>query len=228
MRTPPMEAFPMFRSAAQTAVVALLYLRDGELTVSELAAQAGVSRVAVSKMLPALERSGILVSSSRGSSKLLRANVDAPFYSPLRSLLAITVGPPAVLADAFGQVPNIDEIWIFGSWAARASDETGRLPADVDVLVVGQPARGDVFDAARTASRALAREVNPLIVSAADWAEQSDPFLASIARGPLLSVKHEGIDDGHRLARPTGDRTDDGEWATALLPARARAKRDAS
>jgi predicted nucleotidyltransferase len=41
-----------------------------------------------------------------------------------------------MLAHAFGDNPAIDEVFIFGSWAARCRGEQGPPPNDVDVAVV--------------------------------------------------------------------------------------------
>jgi len=59
---------------------------------------------------------------------------------------------------------------------------------DVDVLVIGEPGRDAVDDAARRAPDRLGREVNITIRSARWWKFGADGFRAEISRRPLISV----------------------------------------
>jgi predicted nucleotidyltransferase len=56
----------------------------------------------------------------------------------LRQLLAYAGGVIPMLTSAFGDNPAIDEVFIFGSWAARYNGESGPPPNDVDVAVVSE------------------------------------------------------------------------------------------
>jgi hypothetical protein len=46
--------------------------------------------------------------------------------------------------------------------------EPGRDPADIDLLVVGNPDRGDLYHATQEAARRLNRPVNPVVDGPAD------------------------------------------------------------
>ena len=84
---------------------------------------------------------------------------------------------------------GIEEIAIFGSWAARYLGEVGAVPDDVDVLVVGVPDRDDVFEASERASRRLRREVNATIVSPPRWASGDEPFLRQVRSRPRVCLR---------------------------------------
>jgi hypothetical protein len=102
-----------------------------------------------------LIEAGLLQARSIGRNRLLRANLSNRATAPLTQLLELTFGPQTVIAEEFA-LSHVDLVIIFGSWADRYHGTTGPPPHDVDVLVVGDPDRADVCDAAaRYAGTAL-------------------------------------------------------------------------
>jgi hypothetical protein len=209
--------FPVFRSAAQTAILAELYLQEGSKTAAALGRSAGITTRAVLKWLPELESGGVIVADRSDTRARYRANVEAPFYPALRALLEVTVGPPSVLAAELMGLTDIEEIFIYGSWAQRAHDIAGGMPRDIDVVLIGDPDAGDVTTAAGRAAARLRREVHPLVVSPGAWAANNEPFLTTVKGGPLVRVAHEGTNSAGPAQEPAGDRAATGDWATALL-----------
>ncbi|MEV4356246.1 hypothetical protein [Nonomuraea sp. NPDC049625] len=69
--------------------------------------------------------------------RMASADTNAVVARPLTELLTLTYGPVAVLGEQLSGIAGIEEACIHGSWAARYSGEPGRVPNDVDVLVVG-------------------------------------------------------------------------------------------
>jgi len=67
--------------------------------------------------------------------------------APLTQIIMLTFGPRAVIGEEFANLAT-DQVVIFGSWAARLSGEPGPMPADVDVLVIGDPVDRDAVYAA--------------------------------------------------------------------------------
>ena len=79
----------------------------------------------------------------------------------------------------------------YGGAAARYQGEPGPVPGDVDVLVVGETDRDDVYDAADRASTQLHREVNPSVVSVHRWSApeiEADPFIRGLRERPLVQL----------------------------------------
>lgn len=66
--------------------------------------------------------------------------------------------------------------------------EAGPPPHDIDVLVVGEVDRADLYDAADRARERLGIEVNPVLCSEEQWADPSDPLVAQIEKSAHLSV----------------------------------------
>lgn len=97
-------------------------------------------------------------------------------------------GPRQVLAEELVDVEGIDRAYLFGSWAARYAGEAGRPPADLDVLVIGDPERDELDDGAQRAAGRLAREVNVTIRSPAWWREGTGGFHTDVTRRPLVPL----------------------------------------
>jgi predicted nucleotidyltransferase len=78
----------------------------------------------------------------------------------LTRLLEVTFGPHPIVEDEFSNVAGAEQVVILGSWAARHHGRPGRVPADLDVLVIGEPDRADAYNAADRVQRRLGMEVN--------------------------------------------------------------------
>jgi len=180
--------FPVFRSRFTVAVLARTYIGDGEYSIRELAAMAKTDTGTMTREVRRLEQAGVLRSRTVGRTKLVRANHEAPFYSPLRDLVVIVLGPAEVLGEELAGLAGVSAAAIFGSWAARVSGEAGPAPGDIDLLVIGQPDRDDLHDAVGRARSRLGREVNTVALSADRWVADDDPFLAEVRRRPMVAL----------------------------------------
>lgn len=78
---------------------------------------------------------------------------------------------------------------VFGSWAARYHGEVGPLPADIDVLVVGDVDRAAVYAAAERAEARLGMPVNPILRPSSSWIDPSgDALLLKLQSRPYVDV----------------------------------------
>lgn len=191
MRTGSPALLPLLRSQVQGDLLALLYLHpDREYSLTEVAGAIGASVKAVHVEASRLVSAGLLKDARRGNLRLLRAAQDTPLARPLTDLLAVTYGPLPVLTDLLSDVPGVQRAFIYGSWAARYLGEPGPIPADVDVLVVGDADRDHLHDLAEAAQRRLARPVSIHRLSESSWntPDESDPFLTSVKQRPLVEL----------------------------------------
>ncbi|MCZ7414614.1 MULTISPECIES: ArsR family transcriptional regulator [unclassified Streptomyces] len=181
---------PILRSRTQGELLALVLLHsEREYSITELADEIGVTPTAVLREVDRLSGGGILADRRVGRSRLVRARTDTPLYRPLSDLMSVSFGPMPVLTEALGKLEGVRRAYIYGSWAARYSGEPGPPPADVDVLVVGDPDADALFDLAEEASRRLRREVNVHRVTVEAWeADTDDPFLTSVRERPLVRL----------------------------------------
>lgn len=181
---------PLFRSDAQGEILARLFLNpDRAFTIAELGRTANTPYASAHREVSRIVKMGLVTVKRRGQAVEVKARLDTPVFRPLAELLGLTYGPPVVIPNHLAGIAGIDAAYIYGSWAARREGEPGDPPGDIDLLIVGNPPRGEVYDAARVAGAVLAREVNPRIVSAAAWkAADTDPFLRTLAGRPLIPL----------------------------------------
>ncbi len=104
-------------------------------------------------------------------------------------MLTRAFGVPAVLAEALHDVSGITAAYIYGSWAARHEGQAGQRPVgDIDVLVLGEPDRDQLYAALSTAEERLARPVQVAIRDRA-WLESgSGAFHDTITSRPLVKL----------------------------------------
>jgi len=189
MRTTAPPLLAIFRSQLQGELLAEVFLSASSPTISCLAGRLDAPLSTVQREVSRLERAGILRTVRDGRGRMVSAANDNPAIRPLRELVEVTFGPRAVVEQEFEPLDHIESLYLFGSWAARYGGLEGAAPGDVDVLVVGNPDRNEVFEASERCERRLHREVNTTIVSPARWAGD-EPFLAEVRRRPLIELSH--------------------------------------
>lgn len=124
-----------------------------------------------------------------GNTRLVRANTVSPYYAGLAEVLTRAFGVPAVLAKAFTAVEGITAAYIYGSWAARHARQPGQRPVgDIDVLILGDPDRDQLYNALSAAEQRLGRSVEATIRDAA-WLESgTGGFHDTVASRPMLRL----------------------------------------
>lgn len=189
MRTEAPPLLPLFRSEGQGRLLARVYLAaDRPEPIASLARELGLDAGGLTREADRLERAGLVRSERVGRQRLLRPNTESPYYDDLHGLLLTAFGPATVIGPALRDVPDIEEAFIFGSWAARYLGVPGPEPADVDVMIVGTPSRRLVGRALRPLSDLLGREVNETIVSGERWREATEGFIRQVKRSPLVRI----------------------------------------
>lgn len=181
---------PLFRSDQQLRILGVLFARvGGDVSIGDLAEEAGVAQATASREVSRLEEHGLVVSQLVGRNKLVRPNWDLPWAPELRSILMQTVGVLGRLAEVFRGEKGIDDAYIFGSWAARYHGQEGPFPRDIDVLVVGDASLRDVRQLCKHVQEDLRIEVNPVVVDQSSWqTADPEPFIAHLKDQPLVPV----------------------------------------
>jgi DNA-binding transcriptional ArsR family regulator len=193
MRSLAPALLPVFRSRLQADILAALLLNpEGEYSLTDLARRFDAPLSTVHGEVKRLTDAGLLRRRDVGRSALVQANTGNRLVEPLTELLFLSWGPLQVVADEFSGLAGAERVLIFGSWAARYLQRHGPPPHDLDVLVVGHPARGDVYDAADRAQERLGMPVNPVIRSADIWRDAADQLVQQIQSGPFVVVLEPG------------------------------------
>lgn len=189
-RTPAPSLLPILRSQQQGEILALL-LGDPDLEVSltDIARLTGAPHPSVFREVERAERAGLVTSRKVGNTRLVRADVSSPYYAGLAEVLTRAFGVPAVLARELAWVPGVVSALVFGSWAARHAGRGGSRPVgDIDVLVLGDPDRDALYEAAGRAERRLGRPVQ-VTVRDASWLESgSGSFHDTVTSRPMLEL----------------------------------------
>jgi DNA-binding transcriptional ArsR family regulator len=189
MRSEAPSLLPIFRSQHQAELLTWLYLHpQGEYPATELAASLGVPLSTLHREAQRLVAAGLIQDRRVGRTRLLRATTEHRVANALSELLLLTFGPQTVIGEAFAALAGVRRVYIYGSWAARHNGEPGAPPNDVDVLVVGAPARAALYAAADAAQERLGLPVNPTVRSAQQWQDASDALVQQIKASPVVTV----------------------------------------
>jgi DNA-binding transcriptional ArsR family regulator len=207
MRSAAPALLPVFRSRLQADILAALLLDpDREYSMTDLAQRFGAPLSTVHGEVGRLTEAGLLSRRDVGRSAMLRANSTNRLVEPLAELLLLSWGPLQVIADEFATLDRAERVLIFGSWAARYHQRHGPPPHDLDVLIVGEPARQAVYDAADRAQQRVRMPVNPVIRTGDAWRQAADPLVQQIQSGPLVTVlEPDAVAGGESAASGSGD-----------------------
>lgn len=178
----------------RTAILAALLLRPEQtLHVRELVRMTGASPGTLHRELKSLVEYGVLLRRDVGRQVFYQANPDSAVLPDLTGLIRKTAGLVDVLRVAL--LPLADRIegaFVYGSMARG----TVHAHSDVDIMIIGTIGFADAVLALEPAQTLLRREINPTVLSRAQFAgkrAQDDSFVAGVWKEPKIWVT--GSDD---------------------------------
>jgi DNA-binding transcriptional ArsR family regulator len=196
MRSDVPALLPILRSRHLAEILTLLLLHpDCEYSISDVASTLGLPLTTVQREVTRLSGAQLIRERRVGRSRLVSADPASRYTRPLTELVTLAFGPRLVIGEEFGSLDAI-AVAIYGSWAARYEGIAGRTPHDVDVLVVGEVARRDLYEAAERAEQRLGLPVNPVVCSLPRWLAASDPLIQQIRSAPVVWVAGDEPRDG--------------------------------
>lgn len=188
MRSDAPTLLPILRSRHLADILTLLLLHpDAEYTLSEVASGLRLPLTTVQREITRLSTARLIRERRVGRSRLVSADPASRYTRPLTELLTLSFGPHSVIGEEFRSIDAI-AVAIYGSWAARYEGVAGRPPHDVDVLVIGDVPRRDLYEAAERAEERLGLPVNPVVFSLARWFAAADPLIQQIRSAPAVWV----------------------------------------
>ena len=177
---------PIFRSEEQVRILVVLFVMAGEpVSLTEIAGRAGVSMGVTHKEVEALEAAGLVVSHRRGNARLVEVNELSRLVPDLRSLLTKAFGPVPAIEDALAGVSGIDEAFIFGSLAHPVDVEP---PNDVDLMIIGQPALDEVYEAVASVEELIGLPVNVIVRTRSEWSSDESGFARKVKHGEQIAL----------------------------------------
>lgn len=170
-------------------VLGLLLLRpDESLHGREIARLTGVPAGSIHRELRALTDAGLLLREPAGNQVRYRANRASPIYGELAEIFRKTSGLVDLLRDALATLADrIEVAFVFGS-IASGTESAG---SDLDLFVLGDASLKDVVHALLPLRERLGREINPVVMTRAEFAAQragKDRFVTRVASEPKLFV----------------------------------------
>ena len=188
MRSNAPALLPILRSRHLAEMLALLLLHpDVEYSLTEIASKLDLPLTTVQREVTRLSGAHLIRERRVGRSRLVSADPSSRYTRPLAELIILAFGPHQVIDDEFRSL-NAIAVAIYGSWAARYEGIAGNAPHDIDVLVIGEVPRKDLYEAAERAEQRLELPVNPVLCSLARWLAASDPLIQQIRAVPLVWV----------------------------------------
>jgi len=179
---------PILRSQKQAELLTILLLHpETEYSITELSEKLSVPLTTVQREVNRFSEVGLITERRVGRTREVSANPKSRYTRPLTELLTLAFGPHVVVGEEFADIPATG-VAIYGSWAARYAGVPGPAPADVDVLVVGEPSRPDIYDAADRAEQRIGFPVNVTLSSPGRWAAASDALIQQIQSAPLVWI----------------------------------------
>ena len=179
---------PILRSQQQAELLTLLFLHPGtEYSITELSEKLSIPLTTAQREVNRFSEAGLITERRAGRTREVSANLKSRYARPLTELLTLAFGPHVVIREEFADIPATG-VAIYGSWAARYNGVPGPAPADVDVLVVGEPSRPDIYDAADRAQQRVGFPVNVTLSSPGRWAAASDALIQQIQSAPLVWI----------------------------------------
>jgi predicted nucleotidyltransferase len=180
-------------------VLGLLYGRPDEaFYMREIIRMTALSPGSVKRELDELTAAELVVRETRGKQVFFQANIKSPVFDELRGLLLKTVGAAGVIRTTLLPLAGrIRVAFLYGSVARGAV----RRASDIDVIVVGEVAFGEVSDALCPAQEKLGREVNPVVFSVAEFLAKRRArhyFVSEVMAGEKVFVVGDS-DDLERL-----------------------------
>lgn len=171
----------------RSAVLSALFLHpESALHVRELARLTGASPGSLHRDLRAMAGFGLLLRREVGRQVHYQANAESPIFAELSGLLRKTAGVADVLKEALAPVADkITRAFVYGS-VARGTEHAH---SDVDVMIVGAVDFGDAIVALSGAQQKLQREINPTVLTQAEFAKklkQKDGFVVQVWKEPKL------------------------------------------
>lgn len=187
MKTQASLADLLFPNQYRRKVMALLWMRPGQwIHLREVARLTGTAPGTLKKELDELCHVDLLLSQRIGNQVQFSTNTAHPVFPELQALIRKTVGLGDVLREGLAPLAErIELAFVFGSMASA----TENANSDIDLLIVGEADFSEVINALYDAQTRLGREINPKLMSRAEWQDKraaGNAFVLDVLAKPRL------------------------------------------
>lgn len=199
---PPQLVEVLFGAYRRRILALLLLHADESFYVREIGRLTGVPAGSLHREARLLTEAGLLARSVAGNQVRYQANRACPIYEELAGIFRKTTGLADVLRDALASLGRtVKGAFVFGSVAQGKESAT----SDVDVMVIGSASFERVVEALAQAGARLRRDVNPVVMTPAEFRaklDAHDRFVSRTVREPKIML----TGDLRELGQPRQDR----------------------
>jgi len=156
------------------------YLREMERIL-------GCSAGSIRRELLKFQKDGLFNTDKVGNLLYYSLNTKHPLFKELKAIVSKTVGVEASLRKELSAVPNIETVFIYGSFAANKEKSV----SDIDLMVIGDPKSSLLNEKLSALERRLKREINPTVYSMREYKAKKrgkSGFIIDLLKNPKIMV----------------------------------------
>jgi predicted nucleotidyltransferase len=185
MRTSIPSLLPIFRSEMQVRLLALVILQpERAWTLSEVTDALDAPQSSVHRELERALAAGVINRDDTARPHRFTAATEDAAYASLADLLRRTAGIEGQLRLVLER-PDVLAAAIYGSWASGER----RPDSDVDVIVIGDAALGELRRLIRPLERATGRRIDLTLMSPKEFREaRHSSFTQKLEESPTIPV----------------------------------------
>jgi hypothetical protein len=192
MKPKPGLLSPLIRSDVQGLILARLFLNSGtDFTITELADFAYTSVPTSMREVDRLVDAEYVIARELGRVRLIRANENHVLFNSIFQVVAHSYGPAAILPAALRDLFGLQQAFVHGEWAARLAQIPGPIPAEIDLILIGNMNRIDASRALSKAEKVIGKTINVQFASNFDWDREATEFIRAMRAKPLLQLQTE-------------------------------------
>jgi uncharacterized protein len=183
--------FPLLNSKLKRRLLTYSFTHpDESYYVRELAYLIQEDPGNLSRELKRLEDEGLYTSVVKGRVKVFSLNKRYPLFRELKKIISKTEGVLGSLEELVQKYPGITLAFLYGSYAKEREQKA----SDIDLVVVGEFARGPFTRDVRTLESKLNREINFAHYAQSEFKEEREKeggFLNLILKDRIIVLKGE-------------------------------------
>ncbi|PKL69208.1 MAG: hypothetical protein CVV30_06420 [Methanomicrobiales archaeon HGW-Methanomicrobiales-1] len=160
---------------------------ESEYYIREIVRMTKENYNAVRRELANLEAFGLIAGQKKGNQQYYTVNRDFFLYSDLQKIVLKTEGIAKIIRDDLTELPGIDCMFIFGSFAQG----TAGAKSDIDLFIVGDVDENSLIPRIHTGEQKTNREINYTLMHRDEFRkrkESGDPFVKNVMHEPKIQI----------------------------------------
>ncbi|PKN00069.1 MAG: hypothetical protein CVU78_02950 [Elusimicrobia bacterium HGW-Elusimicrobia-2] len=160
---------------------------DDKLYVNEIAGKLDLDKRNLVKKLKDYEKEGLFKTEKMGNQLYYSLNKKYPLYNEYRKIILKTIGIESSLKEALKDKKDIQEVYVFGSYAADKMDSS----SDIDLLVIGSIDTVGLHKMLSGLQKSINREINVVNMTEKEYRQKKrgrDPFIENVLKCKKIRI----------------------------------------